>query len=49
MPWETASGELRCLLGGPPSDMHIAIKKLDLVRLATLVGLAWSPAQEAAL
>ena len=37
MPWETATGELRPLLGGPPLDMHVAVQKLDLVKLASLV------------
>ena len=42
MPWETASGELRPLLGGPPNDMHVAVQNLDLTKLAMLVEPAWS-------
>ena len=43
MAWETASGELRPLLGGPSLDMHVAVQKLDLVKLAALVDEGGDP------
>ena len=38
-----ATGELRPLLGGPPLDMHVAVQKLDLVKLASLVDEGSNP------
>lgn len=45
MPWETASGELRTLLGGPSNAMHSAVKHHDLTRLSELLEEGGDPSE----